>query len=99
VKPPDFFAGHHAFTRDDFARALSPGRAVPRLTVDSHLGRYRRAGRIGRVKRGVFFVAGPGEAAATSPVDFILVASRLAPDAVLGYHTALEAHGPAENVI
>jgi hypothetical protein len=45
----------------------------------------------------VFFAAGPGEAASQSPVDFLLVASRLAPDAVLGYHTALEAHGYAQS--
>ena len=50
------------------------------------------------MKRGVFFAAGPGETASKSPVDFLLVASRLAPDAVLGYHTALEAHGYAQSV-
>jgi predicted transcriptional regulator of viral defense system len=57
-----------------------------------------RAARIGRVKRGVFFTVRPGEAVANSPVDFLLVASRLAPDAVLAYHTALEAHGYAQSV-
>lgn len=40
----------------------------------------------------------PGEIAANSPVDFLLVASRLAPDAVLAYHTALEAHGYAQSL-
>lgn len=97
MRPLDFFTTHPVFTRDDFAGALGDGRKAPGRTVDSHLGRYLRACRIGRVKRGVFFAAAPGEAASKSPVDFLLVASRLAPDAVLGYHTALEAHGYAQS--
>ncbi len=98
MKPRDFFSGHPVFTRDEFAAAIAEGQKALRRTVDSHLGLYLRAGRIGRVKRGVFFAASPGEAASKSPVDFLLVASRLAPDAVLGYHTALEAHGYAQSV-
>jgi predicted transcriptional regulator of viral defense system len=97
VKPIDFFAGHSVFRREDFGRALANGRTLSSRTIDSHLDRYLRVGRIGRVKRGVFFAAGPGETAMTSPVDFLLAASRLAPDAVLGYHTALETHGYAHS--
>lgn len=98
MKPLDFFSLHPVFTREEFGRALADGRKPSSQTLDSHLGRYLRAGRIGRVKRGVFFVASPGETVAKSPVDFLLVASRLAPDAVLGYHTALETHGYAQSV-
>ena len=98
MKPLDFFSAHPVFTRDEFATAIADGRKALSRTVDSHLGLYLRAGRIGRVKRGVFFAAGPGQSAATTPVDFLLVASRLAPDAVLGYHTALEAHGYAQSL-
>jgi predicted transcriptional regulator of viral defense system len=98
VKPLDFFSAHPVFTRDEFATAIADGRKPVSRTVDSHLGVYLRAGRIGRVKRGVFFTARPGEAVANTPVDFLLVASRLAPDAVLAYHTALEAHGYAQSI-
>ena len=98
MKPLDFFAAHPVFTRAEFAAALADGHKAVSGTVDSHLGVYLRAGRIGRVKRGVFFTVRPGEAVANSPVDFLLVASRLAPDAVLAYHTALEAHGYAQSV-
>lgn len=94
----DFFSVHPVFTREEFVQALSVRKPASSLTADSHLQRYLRTARIGRVKRGVFFVAGPGETAARSPVDFLLVASRLAPDAVLGYHTALEAHGYAQSL-
>ena len=98
MKPLDFFSIHPVFTRDEFAAGIADGQKAPSRTVDSHLGAYLRAGRIGRVKRGVFFAGRPGEAVASSPVDFLLVASRLAPDAVLAYHTALEAHGYAQSV-
>ncbi len=98
VKPIDFFAAHPVFTREEFAGALTDGKKAVRGTVDSHLGAYLRAGRIGRVKRGVFFAVRSGDAVASAPVDLLLVASRLAPDAVLGYHTALEAHGYAQSV-
>ena len=94
MKALDFFLAHPVFTREEFARAMGAGAS----TIDSHLGRYLRPGRIGRVKRGVFFSAGPGETASRSPVDFLLLASRMAPDAVLSYHSALEAHGYAQSV-
>jgi predicted transcriptional regulator of viral defense system len=98
VKPLDFFAAHPVFTRAEFATALGDRRPALSQTVDSQLGVYLRAARIGRVKRGVFFAVRPGDAVANAPVEFLLVASRLAPDATLGYHTALEAHGYAQSV-
>ncbi len=63
MKPLDFFSTHPVFTREDFAGAITDRRTPSNRTVDSHLGRYLRTGRIGRVKRGVFFAAAPGEAA------------------------------------
>lgn len=98
MKALDFFTAYPVFTRDEFVAALGARGRSSAGTADSYLGRYLRSGRIGRVKRGVFFVAGPGETASKSPVDFLLVASRLAPDAVLSHHSALEAHGYAQSV-
>lgn len=93
----DFFALHPVFTREEFVRFLA-GRGISSVeTANSHLRRYLAAGRIQRVKRGVYVAARPGERATKSPVDFLLVASRLAPDAVLAYHSALEAHGYAQS--
>ena len=93
-----FFAAHPVFSREEFLRFLAGRGATSAETANSHLRRYLAAGRIGRVKRGVFFAAGPGETAGNAPLDFLLVASRLAPDAVLAYHTALEAHGHAQSI-
>ncbi len=85
MKPLDFIASHAVFRREEFAAAIGTGKAKSPLTVDSHLARYVRAGRIGRVKRGVFFAVPPDELPGRAPVDFLLVASRLAPDAVLAW--------------
>jgi hypothetical protein len=73
----DFFTAHPVFSREEFVRFLA-GRGAPSVeTANVHLKRYLAAGRIGRVKRGVYFAAGPGETAARAALDFPLVASRL----------------------
>lgn len=62
------------------------------------LSRQRTRGRVVSVRRGVFAVVPIGIAPEAAHVDPYLVASRLAPDAVLGYHTALELHGHEHSV-
>ena len=97
MKPDVFLASHSVFSRGEFLDALrSRGRG--NTTIDSHLTRWRRQGRVVRVKPGVFLrVDDPSLPGATNP-DFFALASRMALDAVLGYHTALEAHGVAQSV-
>ena len=87
-----FLATHSLFTRSEFARALS-GRAE--ATVDAHLSRLRRQGRVAKVKRGLF-VRLPPDGSHALP-DFIALASRMAPDAAVVHHTALEVHGLAQS--
>lgn len=94
----DFFTTHPVFTWEDFVQFLARRGASSVGTAKSHLKRYLAAGRIARVKRGVYLVAAPGETADRSPVDYLLVASRLTPDAVLAYHSALEVHGYAQSL-
>jgi len=97
MTPAVFLATHRLFTRDEFAVVVrSRGRAE--ATVDSHLARWRRQGRITRIKRGVFARVDPRPAAEGASPDFIALASRMAPDAAVAYHTALEAHGHALSV-
>jgi predicted transcriptional regulator of viral defense system len=97
MKPEVFLASHTVFSREELASVLRPsGRAD--ATVDSHLTRWRRQGRIARVKPGVFVrLDAPGAPAGWLP-DFVALASRMAPDAAIAYHTALEAHGVAQSV-
>jgi len=98
MRPEVFLTRHPFFTREELAAVLrSRGRAE--ATVDSHLARWGRQGRIARVKRGVFVrldaAGGPNGAS----LDFIGLASRMAPDAAVAYHTALEAHGFAQSIL
>ncbi len=53
----------------------------------------RRAGKIGVIKEGVYYVVRPGSTPTTTPVDDYLLASKLSPDAVLSFHTALDVLG------
>jgi predicted transcriptional regulator of viral defense system len=97
MKPEVFLASHTVFSRAELASVLRPrGRAD--ATVDSHLTRWRRQGRIARVKPGVFVrLDTPGAPGGWLP-DFVALTSRMAPDAAIAYHTALEAHGVAQSV-
>ena len=58
----------------------------------------RAAGRLCRVRQGLYAVVPPGVDGDTYPVDPYQVAARLTPDAVLSHHTALEFHGQAYSV-
>ncbi|MEK6755043.1 MAG: hypothetical protein AABZ02_02710 [Bacteroidota bacterium] len=76
---------------------------VQRLQIDSQknaraaaynfIKNRRRAGQLGVIKEGVYFVVRPGATPATTPVDEFLVASKLAPEAMLAFHTALDVLG------
>lgn len=96
MKPETFLSRHELFSREELAAALLARGRAP-ATVNSHLVRWVRQGRIARVKRGVF-VRLDGDDVAGTPVDLVALASRMAPDAAVAYHTALEAHGVAQSV-
>ena len=93
MTPEQFLATHTLFTREEFSQALGerrPERAPS--TLSSHLSRWQRQGRITRVKRGLYLRREPNEA-----IDYLALAARMASDAQLAYHTALESHGLAQS--
>lgn len=94
----EFFNSTPVFTRAEFeaARAATAKRS-PR-TTDSLLRRYVADERLVRVRGGVYVVVPRGADAATAPVDPYLVATKLSPDATLGYHAALQFWGKAYSV-
>lgn len=98
VTSADFFDSSPVFTRAEFeaARATTAQRS-PR-TTDSLLRRYVADGRLVRVRGGVYAVVPRGADAAAAPVDPYLVATKLAPDATLAYHAALQFWGKAYSV-
>ncbi|MDP2956002.1 MAG: hypothetical protein Q8N53_06255 [Longimicrobiales bacterium] len=96
MKPEAFLACHSLFTRAEFA-AVVRSRGRTETTADAHLARWLRQRRIARVKQGVFVRIERDDPESSSP-DFIALASRMAPDAAVSHHTALEAHGYAQSV-
>lgn len=105
-----FFARHPVFTVEELDRFLAARRgdqAQNPQTRQSLLGYYQQQGRLRHVRRGLYAVQTPGpgqtpgqapSVSSFSPADPFLIAARLAPDAVLAYHTALQLHGFAHSV-
>lgn len=98
VKHDAFFRQHPVFTKKELAEHLSTGRDIGPRTQESLVAYHTRAGRLVRVRRGLYAVIPPEADSETYPIDPYLVASRLTPDSVLSYHTALELHGRAYSV-
>ena len=97
MKPERFLVTHAIFTRAELVAVLMD-RGCAASTVDSHLARWHRQGRIARIKQGLF-VRLDSPAGADGPLpDFIAIASRMAPDAAVAYHSALEVHGYAQSI-
>jgi len=96
MKPESFLATHGLFTREEMSLAL-PGRAT--ATLDAHLARWRGQGRLVQVKRGLYLRRDPiAPDLPAPPPDFLALAARMAPDAAVAFHTALEAHGCAQSL-
>lgn len=89
-----FIATHPVFTWDEFKDALGESRTEH--TLHTQIKYYMGTGRIVQVRRGLYYRASP-DSGQTQP-DKYLIGSRIAPDAVLGYHTAFEALGYAHSV-
>lgn len=69
-----------------------------RRTADSLLAYHINVGHLFRIRRGILSTVPSGADPKIAPIDPYLVAAKMAPDAVLGYHTALEFHGKAHSV-
>ncbi len=97
LKPRDYFATHPVFRVEDFAAAHREGARVRSVSTRATLDQHLRAGNLLRVRRGVYAVVPRGQTPETVSVDPFALASRLAPDAVVAYHGALEFHGRAHS--
>lgn len=98
MKPVDYFADHHVFRFEEFAAAHREGAdCKPAASLDA-LKQHVRAGHLFRVRRGLYVVVPRGQTPDTVMVDPFALASRLAPDAVVAYHGALQFHGKAHSL-
>lgn len=86
------------FTHEDYLTAYRhrPDRSL--RTADSLLLRHVKAGTILRVRRGLYAAVPAGSRAKSFQVDPFLVATKLAPDAAVAYHAALQFRGKAYSV-
>ena len=94
MRSTDFFDTHPVFTHQEFVNARA-SRGTSKRTSDNLLAKHLAAGRLVRVRRGLYATVRPGVDPDQAPVDPYLVATRLAPDATLAYHAALQFHGKA----
>jgi predicted transcriptional regulator of viral defense system len=97
MRSEDFFETHPLFTMQEYLAARSgTGRSLS--TAKNLLAKHIAAGRIVRVRRGLYATVARGVDSRQSPVDPFLVASRLADDAVVAYHAALQFFGKTYSV-
>ncbi len=94
----DFFANHPVFTHEEFATAALRGKDRSPQTTHNILAHHLAAGHLVRVRRGLYATVPRGVSPAKAVVDPYLVATKLASDAVVAYHTALQFHGKAHSV-
>ena len=98
LKHDTFFRQHPVFTGYELARHLVRIGSNGARTQEKVLGYHTKAGRLRRIRQGMYAVIPPGLDGDAYPVDPYLVAAKLTPDAVLSHHTALEFHGQAYSV-
>lgn len=98
VKPTDFFAAHPVFRYDEFlsVHAISGGRS--RLTSASVLKQHVAARNLLHVRRGLYATVPRGVPHLSVAIDPYLLSTKLADDAVVAYHAALQFHGKAYSV-
>jgi predicted transcriptional regulator of viral defense system len=94
----DFFARYPVFTADEFAARPGSRHSQNRRAQESLLAHHVRSGRLLRLRRGLYAAVPFGVEAKAYRPDPYLIAGKMADDAVLAYHTALELHGKAHSV-
>ncbi len=94
----DFFATHPVFTHAEFLSARDAGTRRSPHTANNILAYHLAAGRLMRVRRGLYATVPPGIEPNAAAVDPCLIATKLATDAAVAYHAALQFHGKAYSV-
>src|SRR3989338_4300320 len=98
VKSIEFLSKNPVFTLESFKGLLANRGTTGSRSAESLLTYYLKAGHVVRVKRGLYAAVPPGSNAKKFVPDPFLLAAKMASDAVLIHHTALEWHGKAYSV-
>lgn len=98
MKPTDFFWLHPVFRFDEFRTAHQASGDRSPETTGAVLKQHVAAGNLINVRRGLYARVPRGVVATTFRVDPYLIASRVADDAVIAYHSALQFLGKAHSL-
>lgn len=98
MKAKNFFEQHPVFTTSEFTEYLGSKDNPNKSTRDNLLAYHVKNGSLVRVKQGLYAVVPSGMTATDCLVDPYLLASKMAEDAVLAYHTALDFHSKSYSV-
>ncbi len=92
----EFFNNHPVFTLGEYIEAIKKNKntAYNNLVVN-----YIGKGKVKSIRRGLYAVVPQGSNPDNFKADEILIASRLAKDTVLAFHTALEVMGYSHSVL
>ena len=93
----DFFAQVPVFTHEEFVSAHG-GKGRSAHTANNVLAYHVAVGHLVRVRRGLYASVPRGVDPEAAAVDPYLMATKLAADAVVAYHAALQFHGKAYSV-
>ncbi len=97
MRSAEFFATHPVFTHAEFVAAhTAQGRSAH--TSNTLLAKHVVAGRLLRVRRGLYATVPVGLDAAEFSPDPYLIATELREDAIVALHSALAFHGKAYSV-
>ena len=94
----DFFAKAPVFTREEFASAHATRESRSTHTVSNILAHHLATGRLVRVRRSLYATVPRGVDPKAATVDPYLVATKLAKDATVAYHAALQFHGKSHSL-
>ena len=94
----DFFYEHPVFRYEEFRDAHQASGERSPLTTTSVLAQHVASGRLIHVRRGVYGVGRALPRGAAAHVDPFIVAGKLARDAVVAYHAALQFRGVAYSI-
>jgi predicted transcriptional regulator of viral defense system len=93
----EFFDRYPVFTHEQFVSLHTATGRSPN-TSNTLLQKHLAAGRILRIRRGLYATVPRGAAPQTAPVDPYLIATALTDDATVAYHAALQFYGRSHSV-
>lgn len=99
MKIDDFFSTHNVFRYEEFAAFILKRKMnTKNSTIYNLLTYHQKKGHIRRIRRGLYCSIPRGVDADSHIVDPFLITSKLAPDAVIGYRTALYFFGKLHSI-